>query len=101
MAAAKRMEHGVIKMPTSIRYVPCAMLSIMVQIERTEKPPATGFKIIGTWLGQVANPGDPPQNWKMSQQRVPEGLIIFILTLKAWPSGQNSLFSVHLWMETI
>jgi hypothetical protein len=45
----------------------------MVQIERTAKPPAAGFKIIGTWLGQVANFEDPPQNWQISQQRIPWG----------------------------
>jgi len=45
----------------------------MVQIERTVEPPAAGFRIIGTWLGQLANFGDPPHNWKISQQRIPWG----------------------------
>jgi len=45
----------------------------MVQIERTEKPPGAGFRIIGTWLGQVGNFRDPPQDWKVSQQKIPWG----------------------------
>jgi hypothetical protein len=45
----------------------------MVQIERTEKPPAAGFRIIGTWLGDVANPGDSPEHWQITQRRIPWG----------------------------
>ena len=45
----------------------------MVQIERTAEPPAAGFRIIGTWLGHVANPGDPPADWRLTQNRIPWG----------------------------
>jgi hypothetical protein len=43
----------------------------LIQIERTEKPPAAGFKIIGTWLGHVANPRDPPGQWRIAHHRIP------------------------------
>ena len=45
----------------------------LVQIERTENSPESGFKIIGTWLGQVANPEDPPDRWQIDQHRIPWG----------------------------
>ena len=45
----------------------------LVQIERTEKPPGSGFKIIGTWLGHVANPEEPPDHWQIGQHRIPWG----------------------------
>ena len=45
----------------------------LVQIERTAQPPAAGFKIIGTWLGQVPNFKDPPQHWQVSRQKIPWG----------------------------
>jgi hypothetical protein len=45
----------------------------LIQIERTEKPPEGGFKIIGTWLGHVVNPGDPPGQWRIAQYRIPWG----------------------------
>ena len=53
----------------------------MVQIERTAEPPAAGFRITGTWLGQVANYGDPPPSWKISQQRIPWGSFSSAVTL--------------------
>ena len=45
----------------------------LVQIERTEKPPEFGFKVIGSWLGHVANPMDPPDHWQINQRRIPWG----------------------------
>ena len=45
----------------------------LVQIERTETPPGSGFKIIGTWLGHVINPEDPPDHWQIGQHRIPWG----------------------------
>ncbi|MGB5749480.1 MAG: hypothetical protein WBM69_21050, partial [Desulfobacterales bacterium] len=45
----------------------------LVQIERTEKPPAAGFRLIGSWLAHVANPRDPPGNWQITQHRIPWG----------------------------
>ena len=45
----------------------------LVQIERVEKPPGAGFRVIGSWLGHVANPGDAPMAWKITQYRIPWG----------------------------
>jgi hypothetical protein len=45
----------------------------LVQIERTEEPPGSGFAAIGTWLGHVANPEDPPDHWQIGQYRIPWG----------------------------
>ena len=45
----------------------------LVQIERTEEPPGSGFEIIGTWLGHVVNPEDPPDHWQIGQHRMPWG----------------------------
>lgn len=45
----------------------------MIQIERTQPAPAVGFKVIGTWLGHVANPRDPPQVWRITQYKIPWG----------------------------
>ena len=57
--------HGVL--------TPQGLYLFMVQIERTEKPPAAGFRIIGTWLGDVSNPGDLPEDWQITQHRIPWG----------------------------
>jgi len=46
----------------------------LVQIERTEKPPGSGFNIIGTWLGHVTNPENPPDRWQIDQNRIPWGI---------------------------
>ncbi len=68
----------------------------MVQIERTEKPPGAGFRIIGTWLGQVANPGDPPPNWKISQQRIPWGRYSTAATLfGSWVMKQGQWIYIY------
>jgi len=45
----------------------------LMQIERTASKGTFGFKIIGTWLGHVVNPDDPPNSWRLSQQRIPWG----------------------------
>ena len=43
----------------------------LIQIERTEKPPEAGFKIIATWLGHVVNPSDTPGQWRIARYRIP------------------------------
>ena len=45
----------------------------LVQIERTEEPPGSGFEIIGTWLGHVANPEESPDHWQIDRHRIPWG----------------------------
>lgn len=34
-------------------------------------PSVFGFRPIGTWLGVVANPADPPTAWRVEQKKVP------------------------------
>ena len=43
----------------------------LIQAERTENRNSFGFKIIGTRLGRVANPGESPSDWRISQRRIP------------------------------
>jgi hypothetical protein len=45
----------------------------LIQIERTTDPLAFGFKLVGTWLAQVANPQDPPASWRITQAKLPWG----------------------------
>lgn len=45
----------------------------LVQIERTEKLPGPVYKIIGTWLGHVANSEDTPDHWQIGLHRIPWG----------------------------
>jgi Domain of unknown function (DUF4185) len=54
-------------------FTPQGLYLILVQIERTEESPGFGFDIIGTWLGHVVNPEDPPDNWQIAQHRIPWG----------------------------
>ncbi len=62
----------------------------MVQIQRTAEPPAAGFRIIGTWLGQVDNYQDSPQNWEIHQQRIPWGSFSAAATLfGSWVMNQD------------
>jgi hypothetical protein len=43
----------------------------LAQIEKTGDPGVFGFRQIGTWLGIVANPNDPPTAWRVEQKKVP------------------------------
>ncbi len=68
----------------------------MVQIERTTKPPEAGFKIIGTWLGQVDNFQSPPINWKITQQRIPWGNFSSAVTLfGSWIMKQDGWVYIY------
>jgi hypothetical protein len=68
----------------------------MVQIERSAEPPAAGFRIIETWLGQVANYGDSPHNWKISQQRIPWGSYSSAVTLfGSWVLKQGQWIYIY------
>lgn len=68
----------------------------MVQIERTAQPPAAGFKIIATWLGQVSNYDDPPRSWKISQQRIPWGNFSSAVTLfGSWVLKQGQWIYIY------
>ena len=43
----------------------------LIQIERTDEVSVFGFKIIGSWLGHVVNPEDPPPTWHLDIQKIP------------------------------
>jgi len=45
----------------------------LVQLERTADRRSFGFKIVGSQLGHVANPGDAPANWRLARHRIPWG----------------------------
>jgi hypothetical protein len=44
----------------------------------TSKSAAFGFRQTGLWLGEIANPLDPPPQWKITQTKIP-----------FWQSGTN------------
>jgi hypothetical protein len=41
------------------------------QIEGTGDKSAFGFRQIGTWLGEVSNPLEPPAQWHVRQKKIP------------------------------
>ncbi|MGD8765738.1 MAG: DUF4185 domain-containing protein [Desulfobacteraceae bacterium] len=43
----------------------------LMQMERTDEQAAFGFKLIGSWLGSVDNPEDPPPAWHVRMQKIP------------------------------
>lgn len=43
----------------------------LAQIEPTDAKGAFGFRQIGTWLGEVANPLAPPTQWRVEQKKIP------------------------------
>lgn len=43
----------------------------MIQVERTDGPPAFDFRPIATWLVAVSNPDDPPDRWKVLERKIP------------------------------
>ena len=43
----------------------------LMQIERSGGNSVFDFKHIGTWLGHVPNPFDPPTQWRVTQKRIP------------------------------
>ena len=50
---------------------PGGLYVFLIQIERTPGDAVFGFKVVGTWLGHVANPEAPPAHWHITQTRVP------------------------------
>jgi hypothetical protein len=43
----------------------------LAQIERADEKSAFGFRHIGVWLGEVANPLAPPTQWRVTQRKIP------------------------------
>ena len=43
----------------------------LIQIERAAGEAIFDFKVVGTWLGHIANPGESPSRWQITQSKVP------------------------------
>jgi hypothetical protein len=50
---------------------PDGLYLFLLQIERTDAPVSLGFKVIGSWLGFIANFTDPPDQWQVVQRKIP------------------------------
>jgi hypothetical protein len=50
-----------------------ALYLFLVQLEQTADRKSFGFKIVGSQLAHVANPGDAPANWRLAWRRIPWG----------------------------
>ena len=46
----------------------------LTQVERTDGKSAFGFRLTGTWLGEVSNPLAPPTQWRVAQKKIPFAL---------------------------
>jgi hypothetical protein len=58
----------------------------LIQVDRTEGPPAFDFRTVATWLGMVSNLDDPPERWQLLQRKIP------------W-SNENRLFGSAVLMK--
>jgi hypothetical protein len=45
----------------------------LLQVEAAEGPAAFGFRLVATWLGEVANPGEAPAGWTLFARKIPWG----------------------------
>jgi hypothetical protein len=52
---------------------PQGLFLFLLQIEPADGPAGFGFKLVSTWIGQVANLDEPPERWVLKQQRIPWG----------------------------
>jgi hypothetical protein len=43
----------------------------LIQVERTNGPPAFDFRTVATWMAMVSNPEDPPERWRLIQRKIP------------------------------
>jgi hypothetical protein len=50
---------------------PAGLYVFLIQVERTPGDAVFDFKVVGTWLGFVTNPRDPPTRWRIAQTKVP------------------------------
>ena len=50
---------------------PAGLYVFLIQIERTPGNEAFNFKVVGTWLGLVANPEESPAHWRIMKTKVP------------------------------
>ena len=50
---------------------PQGLYVFLAQIERTTGQMIFDFKVVGNWLGHVANPDESPLRWQITQSKVP------------------------------
>ncbi len=50
---------------------PQGLYIFLIQIERTAGDAVFDFKVVGTWLGHIANPAELPAAWRITQSKVP------------------------------
>ncbi|MGE5255733.1 MAG: DUF5005 domain-containing protein [Hyphomicrobiales bacterium] len=50
---------------------PDGLYLFLLRIERTDPGSPFGFRLVDTWLGQVANPDDSPERWHLTQRKIP------------------------------
>ncbi|MGD8722682.1 MAG: DUF4185 domain-containing protein [Desulfobacterales bacterium] len=50
---------------------PAGLYVFLIQIERTPDDAVFNFKVVGNWLGWVANPDEAPTHWRITQTKVP------------------------------
>ena len=50
---------------------PEGLYVFLIQIDRTAGDAVFDFKVVGTWLGHVANPEELPVQWRIRQSKVP------------------------------
>jgi hypothetical protein len=52
---------------------PQGLFLFLLQIEAAEGPAAFGFRLAATWMGKVENPDEAPEQWVMTQRKIPWG----------------------------
>jgi hypothetical protein len=52
---------------------PQGLYLFLLQVEPAEGPAAFSFRLAATWMGKVANPDEDPEQWVMTQQKIPWG----------------------------
>jgi len=50
---------------------PRGLYLFLIQLERTAADSPFGFRLMAGWLGHVTNPSDRPENWSLTQLRIP------------------------------
>lgn len=62
----------------------------LMQIVKTDSKEVFGFKQVGTWLGEIENPLDEPDQWQVRQYKIPYG---------HYAKGGNTFFGSALMKE--
>lgn len=52
---------------------PEGLYLFLLQLEGSDPGSVVGFRLVATWLGQVDNPDDPPERWRLAMRKIPWG----------------------------